>query len=47
MRVSGLKGKNPVVEGKVLVTWTQVDIKLLELAQEPNHGTNVWLDSKL
>jgi hypothetical protein len=34
VRVSGLKGKNQV-QGQVLVTWTQVDIILLESAQEP------------
>jgi hypothetical protein len=28
------------------VTWTEVDIILLELAQEPNHGENVLLDLK-
>ncbi len=46
MRVSGLKGKNQV-QGQVLVTWTQVDIILLELAQEPDSGENVLLDLEL
>ncbi len=46
MRVSGLKGKNRV-QGQVLVTWTQVDIILLEFAQEPDSGENVLLDLEL
>ncbi len=46
VRVSGLKGKNQV-QGQVLVTWTQVDIILLELAQEPDSGENVLLDLEL
>jgi hypothetical protein len=35
-----------VVQGQVLVTQTQVDITLLELAQELDLGKNVLLDPK-
>jgi hypothetical protein len=48
VRVFVLKGKNGGrgVQGLVLVTWTRVDIILLELAQEPIYGENVSLDSE-
>jgi hypothetical protein len=46
VRVSGLKGKNRV-QGQVLVTWTHVDMILLESAQEPDSGENVLLDLEI
>jgi hypothetical protein len=39
VRVSGLKGKSQLVQGQVLVTWTQVDINLLE----PENAKHVLL----
>jgi hypothetical protein len=33
-----------MIQGQVLVTWTQADINLLERAQQPHHGKNVLLD---
>ncbi len=35
-----MKGKSQLVQGQVLVTWTQVDINLLE----PDHAKHVLLD---
>jgi hypothetical protein len=34
-------------QGQVFVTQTQVDINLLKLAQELDHGKNVLLDLEL
>jgi hypothetical protein len=31
-----------MIQGQVLVTWTQADINLLERAQQPDHGKNVF-----
>jgi hypothetical protein len=33
-----------MVQGQVVVTWTQVDINSLEPSQELNNGKNVLLD---
>jgi hypothetical protein len=32
-----------MVQGQVLITWIQIDINLLEPAQEVDHGKNVLL----
>ncbi len=42
---SRFEGQKPAVQGQVLVT--QVDIILLELAQESDHEQNVLLDAEL
>jgi hypothetical protein len=39
-----VEGKKLGVQGQVIVTRTKVDIILLELVQEPNHGENILLD---
>jgi hypothetical protein len=36
-----------MVQGQIFVTWTQVDINLLEPTQELNYGKNVLLDLEL